>query len=150
MGWSEKDLQNIQSKGFKVNDSKGVESGTFKPKAKIEKVSIEKVSIEKVSIEKNTIELFLMQFKQAGLIKNFDLEYQFDIVRKFRFDYAIQEKMIAIEYEGIMSKKSRHTTVGGYSKDIEKYNLAVLQGWRVLRYTALNYKDLYKDLEKIL
>ena len=31
---------------------------------------------------------------------------------------------------------SRHTTVGGYAKDCEKYNAAALLGWRVLRYTT--------------
>lgn len=61
--------------------------------------------------------------------------------RMFRFDFAIVDKMIAIEYEGINGGKSRHTTLTGYTKDTEKYNLAQQLGWKVYRYTALNYKD---------
>lgn len=139
MAWTESDLKNLKAKGYKVDDSKVVESDHVKKK-----------KIEKVSIEKNTIELFLKQFQQQGMIESYQTEYKFDDVRKFRFDYAISSLMIAIEYEGIMSDKSRHTTIGGYSKDIEKYNLAVTQGWKVLRYTAMNYLELYTDLEKIL
>ena len=77
-------------------------------------------------------------------------EYKFSSQRKFRFDFAIPSKKIAIEYEGLMSKKSRHTTVAGYTKDCEKYNLAQIEGWRVLRYTVNNYSALNKDLQKIL
>lgn len=77
---------------------------------------------------------------------DFIQEYKFLDNRKFRFDFAIVENKIAIEYEGILSYKSRHTSVTGYSKDCEKYNLAVINGWRVLRYTALNISNLENDL----
>ncbi len=70
--------------------------------------------------------------------------------RKFRFDYAIPEYKIAIEFEGGMgqftSGKSRHTTKEGYTKDVQKYNLAVINGWSVLRYTAKNISDFEADL----
>ncbi len=66
--------------------------------------------------------------------------------RKFRFDIAIPEKMIAIEYEGIFSEKSRHTSIMGYSKDSEKYNLAANLGWRVFRYTAVTVKNFETDI----
>ena len=77
---------------------------------------------------------------------DFIQEHKFLYNRKFRFDFAIVEHKIAIEYEGIMAYKSRHTSVTGYSKDCEKYNLAVINGWRVLRYTALNISNLENDL----
>lgn len=76
-------------------------------------------------------------------------EYRFDITRRFRFDYAIPEKMIGIEFEGIISEKSRHTTLTGYTRDTTKYNLAAVLGWKVLRYTALKYKDVWNDLKRI-
>jgi very-short-patch-repair endonuclease len=66
--------------------------------------------------------------------------------RKYRFDFAIPDYKIGIEYEGINSSRSRHTSITGYTKDTEKYNLAVCNGWRVLRYTALNYKNLREDI----
>lgn len=77
-------------------------------------------------------------------------EYRFHPVRRWRFDYAIPLLKIAIEYEGIISRKSRHTSITGYTKDAEKYNEAAKMGWKVLRYTALNYKDLHRDLEFII
>lgn len=82
-------------------------------------------------------------------------EHRFDDKRQFRFDYAIVDRKIAIEYEGIYnvkegSGKSRHTTVTGYSRDVEKYNLAVVKGWKVLRYTSKNYQNLRNDLTQLL
>lgn len=140
MSWTQKDLDNLKAKGLKVNDIKVNDPETIKPKVKI----------EKISIEKRTIEFWLDMFKKNGLISDFVTEYQFNETRKFRFDWAIIDLKIAIEFEGIMSKKSRHTTVTGYSKDAEKYNLAQINGWTVLRYTVLNYKNLEKDLRSIL
>lgn len=137
MTWTEKDLDNLKAKGLKVDGAITVSS---KPKQKI----------VKVSIEKRAIEFWLEMFKRNGLITDYVTEHQFHHERKFRFDWAIVDRMIAIEYEGVMSKKSRHTTIKGYSTDIEKYNLALTNGWRVLRYTANNYKNLEKDLRKLL
>lgn len=78
-------------------------------------------------------------------------EHKFLKDRRYRFDWAIPELMIAIEYEGIFNcLKSRHTTLKGYSSDLDKYNLAVTNGWKVLRYSALNFKNLPDDTEKLL
>ena len=81
---------------------------------------------------------------------DFVAEHKFHEERKWRFDIAIPSLKIAIEYEGIMSRKSRHTTVTGYTKDCEKYNAATIAGWRVLRYNAINYKSLGDDLMMLL
>ncbi len=77
--------------------------------------------------------------------KFFVPEYKFLTDRKFRFDWAWPEFKIAIEYEGIFADKARHTNKMGYSKDTEKYNLATINGWRVLRYTAMTYKNVYPE-----
>ncbi len=56
--------------------------------------------------------------------------------RKFRFDCANPQEKIAIEIEGgIWMPKGAHNTGIAMSKDMEKYNLAVLEGWKILRYT---------------
>lgn len=75
-------------------------------------------------------------------------EHRFHPHRKFRFDWAIKEIMVALEYEGINSKKSGHTTMTGYTKDATKYNLAQSEGWKVLRFTVLNYQTVVEQLEK--
>jgi hypothetical protein len=92
-------------------------------------------------MSKAKLELILKQKKIE-----FVTEYRFHPVRKWRFDYAIPDKMIAIEYNGIMSAKSRHTTVIGYSNDLEKINQAQLLGWKVLQYTPLTVWQLVDDI----
>lgn len=76
-------------------------------------------------------------------------EFKFHPTRKWRFDWAIPSLKIAVEYEGIMSEKSRHTTITGMSGDCEKYNAAQSLGWKVLRFTALNYEDLITTIKQI-
>lgn len=97
-----------------------------------------------MKLDKSIIDLALVQM---GFVK----EYQFSPPRKFRFDYCNVDKKLAIEYEGLVAtnKKGGHQTKIGYSSNCEKYNLAVKQGWRVLRYTALNFQDVFKDLEEL-
>lgn len=99
----------------------------------------------KASREKAAIEWIL-----AGLNLPFVKEFKFLTDRRFRFDYALPHRKIAIEYEGINSGKSRHTSITGYSNDTEKYNLATIHGWRVLRYTMKTYKNLESDLRQLL
>lgn len=75
-----------------------------------------------------------------SLLKHFNLpipetEYQFCKDRKWRFDYAFVKEKIAVEQEGGAWNNGRHTRPGGFIKDMEKYNTAVLMGWRILRYT---------------
>ena len=68
-------------------------------------------------------------------------ELRFAPPRLFRFDFAWPELKVAVEIEGGLYGKSRHTTVGGFNKDCEKYNLAVENGWRVLRFTEKMLKN---------
>ena len=56
--------------------------------------------------------------------------------RKYRFDFAVPEKKIAIEYEGGTWTGGAHTRAGHYASDCEKYSLAALHGWKVIRITA--------------
>jgi very-short-patch-repair endonuclease len=62
-------------------------------------------------------------------------EYQAISGRKFRFDFAWPDHMIAAEVDGGIYTGGRHTTGTGYEADAEKCNLAVLDGWRVFRFT---------------
>lgn len=141
MSWNQKDLQNLKAKGLKIDDSKSGDIAIIKKATH---------KIAKVSIEKKYIELWLEMYKRNGFYEKFEKEHQFDIKRKFRFDYAIPSLKIAIEYEGIHSAKSGHTTVNGFNKDVIKYNLALVQGWRVLRYTSNTYKNFETDLLRLL
>ena len=78
------------------------------------------------------------------------VEYKFHEYRKWRFDLYLIAFKIAIEYEGVFSEKSRHTTLDGYTKDCNKYNAAASMGIFVFRYTAKNYRNFEKDIKKRL
>lgn len=63
-------------------------------------------------------------------------EHRFHPTRRWRFDLAIPEHRIAIEVEGGVWTRGRHTRGSGYLADLEKYNAAAALGWTVLRYDA--------------
>lgn len=137
--WTPKDIRNLKLK-TDIDDTPK-KSNALKNKYLIN---------GKISVEKESIKTILWVYKREGLINDYVEEHRFDDKRRFKFDWAIPELMVSIEYEGLMSEKSGHTTIKGYSKDTEKYNLAQIKGWKVLRYTALTYKNLDNDLKKIL
>ena len=62
-------------------------------------------------------------------------EYRFHPVRKWKFDFVWLPEALAAEVEGAVFGRGRHTRGTGFAEDAEKYNEAVLLGWRVLRFT---------------
>lgn len=63
---------------------------------------------------------------------------------------AWPDKKVALECEGGIWIQGRHNRGMGFLKDCEKYNTAVLMGWRVLRYTTATIDQIIPDLKKIL
>jgi very-short-patch-repair endonuclease len=61
-------------------------------------------------------------------------EYRFHPVRKWRIDYAWPDILLAVEIEGGVWVKGRHTRGKGFSGDMEKYNELAEMGWVLLRY----------------
>lgn len=53
--------------------------------------------------------------------------------RQWRFDICWPECMLAVEVEGGIFVRGRHSRGAGMLADMEKYNAATLQGWRLLR-----------------
>lgn len=68
-------------------------------------------------------------------------EHRFHPTRRWRFDFAFPDQRVAVELEGGTWVKGRHSTGRGMSADAEKYNAAVVGGWRVLRFTS----DMLRD-----
>lgn len=62
-------------------------------------------------------------------------EHRWHPVRRWRFDFAWPLHRLAVEVEGAVWVRGRHTRGSGYIADAEKYNAATICGWRVLRYT---------------
>lgn len=131
MGWSLKDIE-------------------ASPVAHLNKHLFEKEPGKKVVKEKYTKEKYWINFRLDQFAKENNLElkkeHSFHPDRKWRFDWAFPELKMAYEYEGIFSAKSRHTTAKGFTGDADKYNAAQELGWRVIRYTAMNYTDLTLQL----
>jgi len=148
-GWT---INDFKAKGIHIgadNIGRKVKNIVAKKvsKKKIEKAikKLQEKSIDKLSIDpKDFIEMAL---KQSGF--EYVKELKFDEVRLFRMDFAIPSLKFAIEYQGLQSEKSAHTTLKGYTKDTDKKALANDLGWTVREYTILNYKNIIKDLENL-
>ncbi len=80
-------------------------------------------------------DLFAMHLRAAG-IGNFATEYQFHPERKWRFDFAWPEIMLAVEIEGGIWTGGRHVRGQGFEADLVKYNEATKLNWWVLRYST--------------
>lgn len=82
-------------------------------------------------------------------------EFRFHDLRRWRSDWFIPELNVLIEYEGLgvganKSRSGGHQTVKGYTANCDKYNAASLAGFKLLRYTALNYNQVHDDLKYLL
>lgn len=74
-------------------------------------------------------------------------ELKFHPVRRWRFDYAHESLKIAVEVEGGIWSKGRHTRGKGYIADCEKYNAAQILGYRVLRYSPNQIVEMTVDVQ---
>ena len=70
-----------------------------------------------------------------------ETEHRFHKVRRWRFDFAYPEYKVAVEVEGGIWSRGRHTRGKGFQQDCTKYNEAALLGWLVLRVTARHIED---------
>jgi hypothetical protein len=86
-------------------------------------------------------DLMLFHLKLAGRAELFEREYKFYSARRWRFDFADPWHLIAIECEGGSWVSGAHGRGAHFESDCDKYNAAVLAGWRVLRFTKAMIKD---------
>lgn len=142
MKWTESHIEDLKKKG-RIRDYKMNKPRQKEPNGKIVIKYFKQRSKEKDWLEWN---IGLWCNEHAVQLQE---EYQFHAERMWRADWAISALRVLIEYEGLMSEKSRHTTLKGFSGDTNKYREAAKQGWTVLRYTVLNYREVIKDLNDI-
>lgn len=138
MSFTKKDIEHLQARGK-------IRGYVITPMKRKGNVPVAR----KPSPQKEWLELNLQWWCNENAVE-LQGEFQFAGDRKWRFDWAIRALKIGIEYEGIYSAKSRHTTRSGFTGDIEKYNRAQMEEWTVLRYTAKDYKNVLRDQDKIL
>ena len=137
--WNEKHLQELKRKGL-IRDFTSV---------KVER-PVSKVRIPTAGCKEVQWLRWNLQFWCAERGLELEEEYRFHMERKWRADFCIKEMMLLIEYEGLNSEKSGHTTLVGFTKDTDKYNQAAALGYRVIRVTVLNYKQVFREIEKFL
>lgn len=80
-------------------------------------------------------ELLALQIRAAGLPEPVR-EHRFDRRRRWRLDFAWPAARVALEVDGGLWTRGRHTRPAGCQRDAEKLNAAALAGWTVLRVTA--------------
>lgn len=79
------------------------------------------------------------------------LEHKFHATRRWRFDYAWPEQRVALEVEGGIWSGGRHIRPKGFIADMEKYNTAAVEGWRIIRCTPDDVKiQITKHLAETL
>lgn len=115
------------------------------------KMNFSFIHLSKAKPNTNTREKFLLGAILADRYgKELRREFRFCPNRKFRADWYIPKLNAIVEYEGVCGRgTSRHTTSTGYSNDCEKYNLAQIMGYKVLRYTAQNFMQVRADLDEL-
>ena len=60
-------------------------------------------------------------------------QFYFAEARSWRFDFAWPDRRVAVEIEGVTRAGGRHQRIEGFLSDAEKYETALLMGWRVYR-----------------
>ena len=143
MNWDLPDIQRLANtgkiRGYKVVGSKSVNNASIKlPGVK----------------GKGLQQVALKHFAGILAARNmpYEFEYRFLKTRKFRFDIAVPSYKLAIEYDGMVGKGQigGHQTKAGIAHNCTKFNLAAVNGWIVLRYTARIYKNFESELIEFL
>lgn len=84
-------------------------------------------------------EKFHQLWMEKGLSgSDLEREYKFCPDRAWRFDFAFPSQKLAIDIQGMGRSGGfgGHQSAQGMRNDCEKYNTAVLQGWRVLLFPS--------------
>jgi hypothetical protein len=68
-------------------------------------------------------------------------EHRFHPARRWRFDVAFPDRMIAAEIDGAVWTQGRHTRGKGFISDQEKTNEAQLLGWQVYRFVPADLES---------
>lgn len=78
-------------------------------------------------------------------------EFRFHPTRKWRFDFALPDYKVAIEFDGVVSH-SAHTSITNVLNDSSKFNEAALLGWIVIRTNTPNLRDgsAYDAIERAI
>lgn len=74
------------------------------------------------------------QAREAGWPKP-EREYRYIPNRKLRADFAWPRARVLLEVQGGIFTRQAHGSVSGLLRDLERGNLAAVNGWRLIRVT---------------
>ncbi len=78
-----------------------------------------------------------MLCSQLDIMKiKYEQEFRFNPDRRWKADFRIEGYQILVEVEGGAFSNGRHTRGEGYTADCEKYSVAAIHGWTVIRGTT--------------
>ncbi len=86
--------------------------------------------------EKAQVELTLFEQIRLAKLEEPVREYAGIPGRKFRFDGAWPPRKLSFEIDGAVWVNGRHSRGSGIQRDCEKFSLAAIYGWRVMRFTT--------------
>lgn len=88
----------------------------------------------KIPSKGEAVFLLVLKAEFSSLYRSVVQEHRFHPTRKWRFDFAWPEKMVAVEIDGGIWIKNggRHNQ----DSDREKINTATEMGWRVFRFST--------------
>lgn len=81
-----------------------------------------------------------MHLRAVG-VRDFQREFRFHPVRRWRFDIAMPRLRLAIECDGGLYIRGRHSRGKSQEDDYVKHNAAVVLGWRVLKFGPNHVKS---------
>jgi len=156
-GWGTALIKDLKARGYvKVNgvlfppSSKEAKPIQVKSKKRTQTLKTADVDDTRNIKNKSKYNDPFIQFVKQELGIELWPEFYFCTERQFRIDYAIPPHKIAIEQEGgiYMKGNSGHSSGIGIARDMEKNNLLVSNGWKLIRRQPAEMLSL-KTLELI-
>ena len=105
---------------------------------------------DNMRVNKYPCKNFTSKIYEARLGGEWWAEWAFHSTRKWRFDYACPELKIAIEIDGGIFTRGRHSGGIGQKKDMEKMNAAAELGWFVFHFTPDEQYDHLGQIENLI